>query len=101
EAAGAPDEVAPDTAEPPAPAPAETSTAEPENAGKPRRRSTVREKVTFASQPEPPADVQTPEATEPAAAPEPTPPAQDSTPTDDDGGQPRRLGWWARRFGGA
>jgi ribonuclease E len=61
-----------------------------------RRRSTVREKVSFLvdaqpaaaatpatqSQPEPP----------PAPAPEPAPETTSDT-------QPRRAGWWSRRFG--
>ncbi|HXH47349.1 MAG TPA: Rne/Rng family ribonuclease [Bradyrhizobium sp.] len=62
-----------------------------------RRRSTVREKVSFLvnSNPEP----ATPEAqaTEPVAAPapEPVPEAASETPA-----APRRAGWWSRRFGG-
>jgi ribonuclease E len=77
------------------PAPVQDETAqEAEKAA--RRRSTVREKVSFLvnaqpeavppvnhSPPEPPA----PAATEPAAA----------TTTDDT--QPRKAGWWSRRFG--
>ncbi|MDE2063217.1 MAG: hypothetical protein KGJ00_12490, partial [Bradyrhizobium sp.] len=63
-----------------------------------RRRSTVREKVSFAShspsepngtahsQPEPSASAETPAE---AAAPEATTEAA-----------PRRAGWWSRRFGG-
>jgi len=81
---------------------------EPEGAAKPRRRSTVREKVTFLSQPAQQAAPDASAAPEPAPAAEPAQPAQDSapaetppSPADDDGTQPRRLGWWARRFGGA
>ncbi len=62
-----------------------------------RRRSTVREKVSFlsSSQPEPAAPVAS--APEPVAppAPEPAPAAASETPA-----APRRAGWWSRRFGG-
>ncbi|OKO77277.1 ribonuclease, partial [Bradyrhizobium sp. NAS80.1] len=64
-----------------------------------RRRSTVREKVSFlsSSQPEPAAPLA--QATEPVAppppAPEPAPEAASETPA-----APRRAGWWSRRFGG-
>ncbi|WFU44911.1 Rne/Rng family ribonuclease [Bradyrhizobium sp. CB82] len=64
-----------------------------------RRRSTVREKVSFlSSQPEPAAEVaQAPsEVTPPAPAAEPAPEAAVETPAP----QPRRAGWWSRRFGG-
>lgn len=62
-----------------------------------RRRSTVREKVSFlSSSPREPA---TPVAqpAEPVAppAPEPAPEAASETPA-----APRRAGWWSRRFGG-
>jgi len=60
-----------------------------------RRRSTVREKVSFL------AEAQAPEAppaspSQPSRAPAPAEPAQE--PTGDN--QPRRAGWWSRRFGG-
>ncbi|WP_283809855.1 ribonuclease E/G [Bradyrhizobium sp. MOS003] len=62
-----------------------------------RRRSTVREKVSFmsSSPSEPAAPVaQAPEpATPPAAEPAPEPAGE--TPA-----APRRAGWWSRRFGG-
>jgi ribonuclease E len=63
-----------------------------------RRRSTVREKVSFLvnAQPEaatsPPAQSTPPEPAAPAA-PEPAPAASEES-------QPRRAGWWSRRFGG-
>jgi ribonuclease E len=65
-----------------------------------RRRSTVREKVSFLAD-APPASPspasQSPD--EPAPAPDPAPsqagPAAETT-TD---AQPRRAGWWSRRFG--
>jgi len=62
-----------------------------------RRRSTVREKVSFMvnAQPEAatPASVQSPPEPPVPAAPEPAPAASDDS-------QPRRAGWWSRRFGG-
>jgi ribonuclease E len=61
-----------------------------------RRRSTVREKVSFLvdAQPDAAAPVHHSQP-EPQAAPAPAEPA--STATDDT--QPRRAGWWSRRFG--
>jgi ribonuclease E len=67
-----------------------------------RRRSTVREKVSFmlSSQPEP----ETPVAQAPAeVAPPPAPvaePAPEPEPASETPAQPRRAGWWSRRFGG-
>jgi ribonuclease E len=60
-----------------------------------RRRSTVREKVSFmtSAQPEATAPV-THSQPEPSAAPAPAEPASETTDT-----QPRRAGWWSRRFG--
>jgi ribonuclease E len=61
-----------------------------------RRRSTVREKVSFmtTAQPEAAAPV-THSQPEPAASPAPVAePASETTDT-----QPRRAGWWSRRFG--
>jgi ribonuclease E len=75
---------------------AETETAqEAERAA--RRRSTVREKVRFL------ADAQ-PDTAEPANRGQPAPtPAPDSARQPDTGAthdtQPRRAGWWSRRFG--
>jgi ribonuclease E len=67
---------------------------------KPRRRSTVREKVSFVG------SVQS-EAAAPAPAPvetapeEAAPAAAESAPADaGESAQPRRAGWWSRRFGG-
>jgi ribonuclease E len=61
-----------------------------------RRRSTVREKVSFLSDAQPSA-VTTAEqrSSEPPAA---TPAPAQPEPTDDN--QPRKAGWWSRRFGG-
>ncbi len=64
-----------------------------------RRRSTVREKVSFVSSS--PSELATPVAATPepvappAAEPEPAPEAAVETPAT-----PRRAGWWSRRFGG-
>jgi len=77
-------------------APAEAETAqEAERAA--RRRSTVREKVSFLVDTQPdaaaaPVDRSEPE---PSTAPAPAQPASEAT-TDT---QPRRAGWWSRRFG--
>ncbi|WP_426609091.1 Rne/Rng family ribonuclease [Bradyrhizobium sp. McL0616] len=82
-----------------APAQAQPAVAEEEAADDKaaRRRSTVREKVSFlsSSQSEPAATVAS--APEPVAAPapEPAPDAASETST-----APRRAGWWSRRFGG-
>lgn len=78
-----------------------TATSEEESAGDKaaRRRSTVREKVSFLlnSQPEPATPVA--QVTEPVAAPAPAPePAPE--PTSETPAAPRRAGWWSRRFGG-
>jgi ribonuclease E len=60
-----------------------------------RRRSTVREKVSFLVDAQPAAvDQSQPEP--PSAAPAPAQPAAEA-PTDT---QPRKAGWWSRRFGG-
>jgi ribonuclease E len=89
----------PETAEQPqpqpvaAPAAAAEEPAADEKAA--RRRSTVREKVSFMSSPPPDTAPATPAAVEhaaPAAAPEETGP--------DTSDQPRKAGWWSRRFGG-
>jgi ribonuclease E len=87
-------------AEPPQPEPVrtsgETETAQEAERAAARRRSTVREKVSFLvnAQPEAatPAPVQPgpPEPSSPAA-PEPAPARENS--------QPRKAGWWSRRFG--
>jgi ribonuclease E len=61
-----------------------------------RRRSTVREKVSFLT------SVQ-PEATTPANHSPPEPPSAPSAPAEPASEaadtQPRRAGWWSRRFG--
>jgi ribonuclease E len=78
--------------EAPSSAPAHDETAaEPEKAA--RRRSTVREKVSFTSQPDP--------ASAGEAQAEPPAPAQPEQPESEvtEASQPRRAGWWSRRFG--
>ncbi|MDA9531746.1 Rne/Rng family ribonuclease [Bradyrhizobium sp. CCBAU 25338] len=76
-----------------------TATSEEESAGDKaaRRRSTVREKVSFLvnSQPEPATPVA--QVNEPVAAPAPEPAPE---PTSETPAAPRRAGWWSRRFGG-
>ncbi|WP_027569836.1 ribonuclease E/G [Bradyrhizobium sp. URHA0013] len=79
----------------PAPAAADEENADDKAS---RRRSTVREKVSFlsSSQSEPAPVAQAPEpVAPPAPAPEPAPAAASET-----SAAPRRAGWWSRRFGG-
>ncbi|MCA1426298.1 MULTISPECIES: ribonuclease E/G [unclassified Bradyrhizobium] len=86
----------------PEPAPtATTATPDEEPAGdrSARRRSTVREKVSFLANSQ--AEPATPaaEAIEPVAAPSPAPePAAEAA--SETPAAPRRAGWWSRRFGG-
>jgi len=60
------------------------------------RRSTVREKVSFASS-APSAEVSAPIEPVAHSAPEPSPPAAPEAPPAE---APRKAGWWSRRFGG-
>jgi ribonuclease E len=75
----------------------ETETAQEAEKAAARRRSTVREKVSFLVNAQP--DVAAPASRgqpEPAPAPAPAErPASEAT----TGNQPRRAGWWSRRFG--
>jgi ribonuclease E len=73
----------------------ETETAQEAERAAARRRSTVREKVSFlaAAQPEAPAPVTHSPPEPPAPA-----PAQAAAETTTDT-QPRKAGWWSRRFG--
>jgi ribonuclease E len=77
----------------------ETETAQEAERAAARRRSTVREKVSFLvdAQPASPAPVSHSQPAEPAPAPVP-PPAQPAAETTTET-QPRRAGWWSRRFG--
>jgi ribonuclease E len=87
----------------PLPAQAEAPPAQPEP---PRRRSTVREPAPFffggdrpaesaATEP-PPAPAAAPAASSPA----PEPAVPDPVPESSDANQPRKSGWWSRRFAG-
>ncbi|MET4068648.1 ribonuclease E [Bradyrhizobium sp. S3.2.6] len=77
------------------PAPSEEEPASDDKAA--RRRSTVREKVSFLSSNSSEPATPVAAAPEPVAppAPEPAPEAASETPA-----APRRAGWWSRRFGG-
>ncbi|HML12879.1 MAG TPA: ribonuclease E/G [Xanthobacteraceae bacterium] len=81
------------------PAQAEPPPAEPEP---PRRRSTVREPAPFFlgvdAAPEPPHPAPAPEPA--ASAPTAEPSAEAPAPDAEAGNQPRRTGWWSRRFAG-
>jgi ribonuclease E len=68
-----------------------------DDADKPRRRSTIREKVSFFT--EAPAEAETSTAAQelPSPVPEPQPEPEPTASTDT--AQPRRAGWWSRRFG--
>ena len=83
-----------------APAPsAEETTQEAERAAA-RRRSTVREKVSFmTSAPAEPAPSVSHSAPEPVESPAPAPAEPAPAPTDETA--PRKAGWWSRRFGSA
>jgi ribonuclease E len=70
-----------------------------QEADKPARRSTVREKVSFALNPSPETAVSAQvalHAPEPAPSPAPAEPA----PAETDQAGSRKAGWWSRRFGG-
>jgi ribonuclease E len=75
---------------------AEAETAQEAERAAARRRSTVREKVSFMAnaQPDAAAPVSHNPPQPPTAAPAPAEPASEAT-----DGQPRRAGWWSRRFG--
>jgi ribonuclease E len=63
-----------------------------------RRRSTVREKVSFMVNAQP--EAATPVNLNPEPAPTPAAPAPaEATPEAASDNQPRRAGWWSRRFG--
>ncbi len=79
----------------PAPAIAEEEPASDDKAA--RRRSTVREKVSFLSSSPSRARALAAQASEPVAAPAPEPAPQETSETP---AAPRRAGWWSRRFGG-
>jgi ribonuclease E len=76
----------------------EETTQEAERAA--RRRSTVREKVSFLvdAQPDAAAAAVDHSQPEPTTAP-PAPTPAETAPEATDDSQPRRAGWWSRRFG--
>lgn len=83
--------------EPVAAAPAEPAAEPVPETDKPVRRSTVREKVSFASNPAPDTAVSAPVAPH---APEPAPAPAEAAPAETSQAAPRKAGWWSRRFGG-
>jgi ribonuclease E len=74
-----------------APAATEAETTQEAERAAARRRSTVREKVSFLVDAQP-----APVSHAPPAEPAPTPQPAAETTSDN---QPRRAGWWSRRFG--
>jgi ribonuclease E len=80
--------------------PAEVETAQEAERAAARRRSTVREKVSFLvdAQSAAAAPVSHSEPGAPTPAPAPTPAAETASETAADT-QPRKAGWWSRRFG--
>jgi ribonuclease E len=73
-------------------APTEAETVQEAERAAARRRSTVREKVSFVAEAQSPAAAP---ASQPAPSPAPAEPAQEATSDN----QPRKAGWWSRRFG--
>jgi ribonuclease E len=63
-----------------------------------RRRSTVREKVSFLVNAQP--EAATSQPVDHAPPQPPAPAAPEPAPTASEDAQPRRAGWWSRRFGG-
>jgi ribonuclease E len=66
-----------------------------------RRRSTVREKVSFMvdARPDAAAAAVNHSQPEPTTASHAPTPAEETAPESTDDTQPRRAGWWSRRFG--
>jgi len=77
-----------------APAPSEAETAQEAERAAARRRSTVREKVSFLAEAQPAASPPV-SHNQPAPSPAPAEPAPEATGDN----QPRKAGWWSRRFG--
>jgi ribonuclease E len=102
ESVAAQPEQAPAERAPPEPVrvPAEVETAQEAERAAARRRSTVREKVSFLvdAQSAAAAPVSHSEPGAPTPAPAPTPAAETASETAADT-QPRKAGWWSRRFG--
>jgi ribonuclease E len=83
-----------------APAPTAEETRQEAERAAARRRSTVREKVSFmTSAPAEPAPSVSHGAPEPFKSPAPAP--TEPAPATSDEGAPRKAGWWSRRFGNA
>ncbi|MFL5056760.1 MAG: Rne/Rng family ribonuclease [Microvirga sp.] len=81
-----------------APEPSAEETGQEAERAAARRRSTVREKVSFVSSaPAEPAPAISHSAPEPVASPAPAP-GEPAPATSDEA--PRKAGWWSRRFGG-
>lgn len=81
-----------------APAPSAEETGQEAERAAARRRSTVREKVSFVtSAPAEPAPSVSQRAPEPVEAPAPAPTEPAPAASGDDA--PRKAGWWSRRFG--
>ena len=81
-----------------APAPTVEETNQEAERAAARRRSTVREKVSFVSSaPAEPAPSMSHSAAEPVAPPAPAP--SEPAPAASDEAAPRKAGWWSRRFG--
>jgi ribonuclease E len=83
----------------PARAPAEAETAQEAERAAARRRSTVREKGSFLVDAPPAAAAPSISHSQPAPAAAPASAQPDSETTTDT--QPRKAGWWSRRFGNA
>jgi ribonuclease E len=83
----------------PARAPAEAETAQEAERAAARRRSTVREKVSFLVDAQPAAAAPSISHSQPAPAAAPASAQPDSETSTDT--QPRKAGWWSRRFGNA
>jgi ribonuclease E len=81
-----------------APAPSAEETGQEAERAAARRRSTVREKVSFmTSAPAEPAPSVSHSAPEPVESPAPAP--SEPAPATSDDSAPRKAGWWSRRFG--
>ncbi|MEH2527948.1 MULTISPECIES: Rne/Rng family ribonuclease [unclassified Bradyrhizobium] len=80
------------------PAPTAEETRQEAERAAARRRSTVREKVSFmTSAPAEAAPAVSPSAPEPVAPPDPAP--TEPAPAASEESAPRKAGWWSRRFG--
>jgi ribonuclease E len=77
-----------------APAPSEAETAQEAERAAARRRSTVREKVSFLAEAQPAASPPVSHS-QPPPSPAPAEPVPEATGDN----QPRKAGWWSRRFG--